>query len=282
MSRPSATSGSRGDVAACVSRLGERNGRAGRRIPMERGGLGSDPGDRRLSPPDARRNARGGIGTVFLVSASPEPARATAGSTPPSKFLIRARVPPLPSGRETARRSRGRGGWWQDDCRLFFHLPSVRPSILLLLSRRVWDRRRLLRGGVSAARRPPRPNPRRGIPPPPRRTNAPSTGSIRACAARRVRSSPPTIVGDGPTPPKSTDPPAVASSSFRVRKFVVVSERKFVVVRDDRPPTDRPRPRRPKPSSGRSGRFPRPTTRPEIVAADGAARRCHVRPRAPR
>ena len=166
MSRPSATSGSRGDVAACVSRRGERNGRAGRRIPMERGGLGSDPGDRRLSPPDARRNARGGIGTVFLVSASPEPARATAGSTPPSKFLIRARVPPLPSGRETARRSRGRGGWWQDDCRLFFHLPSVRPSILLLLSRRVWDRRRLLRGGVSAARRPPRPNPRRGIPPP--------------------------------------------------------------------------------------------------------------------
>jgi hypothetical protein len=49
-----------------------------------------------------------------------------------------------------------------------------------------------------------------------------------------------------------------------------------------RPPTDRPRPRRPKPSSGRSGRFPRPTTRPEIVAADGAARRCHIRPRAPR
>ena len=162
MSRPSATSGSRGDVAACVSRRGERNGRAGRRIPMERGGLGSDPGDRgdrRLSLPDARL-AR------CSLSASPEPARATAGSTPPSKFLIRARVPPLPSGRETARRSRGRGGWWQDDCRLFFHLPSVRPSILLLLSRRVWDRRRLLRGGVSAARRPPRPNPRRGIPPP--------------------------------------------------------------------------------------------------------------------
>jgi hypothetical protein len=129
--------------------------------------------------------------------------------------------------------------------------------------------------------RPPDPNGARRTRIRSRRSSPPSTGSIRACAARRVRSSPPTIVGDGPTPPKSTDPPAVASSSFRVRKFVVVSERKFVVVRDDRPPTDRPRPRRPKPSSGRSGRFPRPTTRPEIVAADGAARRCHVRPRAP-
>ena len=45
---------------------------------MERGGLGSDRGDRgdrRLSPPDARRNARGGIGTVFLVSASPDVGR---------------------------------------------------------------------------------------------------------------------------------------------------------------------------------------------------------------
>ena len=81
----------------------------------------------------------------------------------------------------------------------------VRPS--LLLSRRVWDRRRLLRGGVGAARGPPRPNPRRGIPPPPRRTNAPSTRSIRACAARRVRSSPPTFVGDGPTPPNRRIPP---------------------------------------------------------------------------
>jgi len=65
----------------------------------------------------------------------------------------------------------------------------VRPSILLLLSHRVWDRRCLLRGGVGAACRPPRPNPRQG-PPPLQRTNAPSTRSIRTCAARRVRSSP--------------------------------------------------------------------------------------------
>jgi hypothetical protein len=75
---------------------------------------------------------------VFLVSASPEPARATAGSTPPSKFHIRARVPPFHrGGRRRGDLEEGGVGGRMILAYSFFCRPS-------------W---RLHSGGVGAARR---------------------------------------------------------------------------------------------------------------------------------
>jgi hypothetical protein len=83
-------------------------------------------------------------------------------------------------------------------------------------------------GGVGAARCPPRPNPHQGTPP---GKNERAVDAIHP----RLRRATGEIISDNrrrqTNPDESTDPPAVASSSFRVRKFVVVSERKFVVIR---------------------------------------------------
>ena len=57
-------------------------------------------------------------------------------------------------------------------------------------------------------------------------------------------------------PAESTDPPAVASSSFRVHKFGVISERKFIVIRIARRQTDRAPDRLRLLSTSRSASFP--------------------------
>ena len=88
---------------------------------MERGGLGSDP---------ARRDWHG-VPRVGVSRACEGHGRINS----PIQIPYSSTSPPLPSGRETARRSRGRGGWWQDNSCLFFLLPS-------LLAPPQWRRRR--------------------------------------------------------------------------------------------------------------------------------------------